>query len=237
MRKSNFHAAKVFASSLLVLVGTREARAVERTRRRVQPRLETFPVNVCGQGRHILEAVVGTNDSLRVARRTAQFRFRCARLHRPAVVDIHVLIAEVGHAGRNHHIGRLPHLLAGRVSVIGVPGVPAHGRSERQRLAHHDAEEPHRLSFRISRQQRDGIDAGLVRCNAGDDAGAGIEAERRRQTLGGKMNGTHAGAGNAVKKQVARPRAVNRGAVDFGCGGRFGSEYRTGVVCAAELGR
>jgi len=52
--------------------------------------------------RHVREAAVRTDEAAGGARFPAEVGIRGAGLHHPTVVDVHVLVAEIGHARRDH---------------------------------------------------------------------------------------------------------------------------------------
>ena len=64
-----------------------------------------------------------------VALGALEVRLLRARLHRPAVVDVHVLVAVVGEAAPDDRVGGVPHDPVGDVVLPDVPAVPAHVRA------------------------------------------------------------------------------------------------------------
>src|SRR5579872_3554060 len=73
-------------------------------------------MNVVSESLHVGELLVGMEDSARVA------------LPLPRIVDVHVDIACILHARRDHLIRRSAHAFVVDLGSKIVPAVPAHGR-------------------------------------------------------------------------------------------------------------
>ena len=84
-----------------------------------------------------------------------------ARLDRPAIVDVHVHVAVIDHAGGNHRVGRVAHDLVGHAVVPDVPTVPAHVRRQGQRVAADDLELPLGLAQGVLGAERDHVLAAI----------------------------------------------------------------------------
>ena len=104
------------------------------------PALRPLAVDVVGQGLHVRETLVGVDHAPRVARLAAERRVGGARFHRPAIINVHVLVAVIHHAAADHRVGGGAHDLVGHVAFPHIPTVPAHVRRQRQRFAADDLE-------------------------------------------------------------------------------------------------
>jgi len=173
-------------------------------------------VDICREGLHVGEVLVGQNGAGGVARRACESRVGGIGPHHPAVVDIDVLVAEIRHAGPDHGVRRLAKQFVADAVVVRVPMVPAHGRRQRERVAGDNPELASRGSALVPGPQRDGELAALPRRRPGDDAGVAVESEAARQALGGEPHGPLARARNAVKERSPRTAPVDTGAVQAG---------------------
>ncbi len=86
------------------------------TRGGVNSQLQSFSVNVVGQGLHVRKLAIGMKNALGVA------------LTLPGVVNVDVNITGVAHSAGDHSVGLCTH--CGVVNFVAemVPAVPAHGR-------------------------------------------------------------------------------------------------------------
>ena len=142
----------------------------------------------------------------------------------PAVVDIDVLIAVIGHAGGDHDIGGIAHVLLGDAVVVDVPAIPAHRRRQGQRVADHDLERPLAGPMLVLGPQRHGPFAPVLRDPAGDDAGSGVQLQALGQAGGREVDRPRPRAGNSIDERPSRPGAVDLRAVDLGLRPRLGRQ-------------
>ena len=153
--------------------------------------------------------LVRQDVALRIAERTNLFRVRAVLGVCPAIVDIHILIADVGHPRFHHHVGGIPHQLVGNASVISVPVVPAHRWRQRERVAANDLERPPGLALGILRAKRDNVLATL-RKRTGDLAGRRIDLQPFGQTFDRKFHRPLPGGGNRQGRDHRRHAGLAR---------------------------
>ena len=147
-----------------------------------------------------------------------------AFLLHPAIVDIDVLVSVVGHAGGDHDIGGMTHVLLGDAVVVDIPAIPAHRRRQGQRVADDDLERPHADPLRVLGFESCGPLAPVLRDSARDDASRGVKLQALGQAGGREVEGTQPRAGNAVEERLSRPGAVDPWAVDLRLRPRLGRQ-------------
>ncbi len=201
----------------LMLPASGKAGAGPRAGRRVDAGLQPARMDVVGQPLHVGEMLVGQDVALRIAERTNLLRVGAVLRVPPAIVDIDVLIADVGHPFLHHHVGGLAHQLVGNAAVVGVPVVPAHRRRERERVAADDLERPAGLTPRILYMEADDVLATLLQ-RTGDLAGFRIDFQPVGQALNREFHRPRPGGGNRKQERTPRPHAEHPGPVDPGRG-------------------
>ena len=220
----------------LVLIRADVAGARRRPRRSVDARLEALGVDVVGEGLHVGETLVGVDHALRVARLAAERWVGGARLHRPAIINVHVLVAVIHHAAADHRVGGGAHDLVGHVALPHIPTVPAHVRRQGQRLAAHDLELALRLAELVGGPERHDVCAGLLD-PALDLAGLGIHRQALRQMVHGKGHRAVARRRNREQERMPRMHAEDARAVDARRARRLGREDDGVFVRRADNGR
>jgi hypothetical protein len=108
---------------LLVSEAGRQPLAGRGAGRGVDAELESLRVDVVGEGRDPVREV----DRIRL-----ESALRVALGRHPAVVDVDVLVAGVGHAGLDDDVGGVADQLLVDVAAEGVPAVPPHRRGRRE---------------------------------------------------------------------------------------------------------
>ena len=161
----------------------------------------------------------------RVAGLAAQLALGRARLHRPAVVDVHIHVAMINHAGAYHRVGRLADDLVRHVVLPDVPAIPAHVRRERERVSADDPERAAGLDAPVGDLEDDVVSSGAVE-PAADLAGLRVEPEPLGKAYGRVPEGTLAGGRDLEQERRAGPDAEDIGAVDAGLRARPGRQDR-----------
>ena len=154
----------------------------------------------------------------------------------PTIVDVDVLVADVGHPGADHHVGRLADQLVGDPVVVCVPMVPAHRRGQRQQspltiFSGRDAR-----PWRVLRVQHERIGAALG-SRAAEDAGGRVELQTGRQILRGELHRPAAGGWNAVKERMPGAAAVDLRSVYSWCRSGLGRENQFGSAHKRQFRR
>ena len=152
-----------------------------------------------------------------------------ASLLHPAVINVDVLVSVVGHAGGDHHVGRVAHVLLGDVMIVDVPTVPAHRRGQSQCITDDDSERPLVRPVLIPRSQRHRPFASLTRDPACDDTGLRVELQVRRQPRRGKPNRSGASARDSVDERSSRAGAIDPWPVDLWLRPRLGRQDHSGL--------
>jgi len=183
-------------------------------------------VDVVGQGGHVGEEPVRADRAVGVAGLAADPGVVGPRLDHPAVVDVHVLVAEVGHARGDHRVGRLAHVPVGDAVVVDVPGVPAHGGRQGELVADDDLQRAIGAPVRALRLEHHGVLAALERGTTGDDAGGRVELHAFGQ-VGGEGDRSLARARDAIDERPPGATPVDERAVDPRLGPRLGREDRS----------
>ena len=143
----------------------------------------------------------------------------------PGVIDVDVGPAVVDQAGSRHRAGRAEDLLLIDRFGPAIPAVPAHGRRERDRIAHRDPKRFLGVTLGVMRMQANVIAAGL-RQRAGDSAGAGVHRQAGRESLDREFDRPPAGRRDVVKERRTRPHAKHRRAVESRGRRRSGRQTR-----------
>ena len=177
------------------------------------PALRPEAVDVVRERLHVREAGVRVDPARGVALRSLEVRLLRPRLHRPAVVDVDVLVAVVGEAARDDRVGGLPHDPVGDVVLPHVPAVPAHVRGQRQRVADHDPERALRRAVAVRGRQGDGVRA-RGRHRPADPAVGRVEPKAGGKALGREAHRPLAGRGDREEEGRSGPRAEHPRAVD-----------------------
>ena len=145
---------------------------------------------------------------------------RAGRGH-PAIVDVHVHVAVVDHAARDHGVGRVAHDLVAHAVYPDVPTIPAHVRRQRQPVADDDAELPLRGAQLVRGAKHDHVLAANGRA-AADPAGLAVQRQALGQPLGGELHWPPARGGDRKQQRMAGANAEDFAPLIFGCGDGFG---------------
>ena len=170
--------------------------------RRIDARLHAQCVDLVAHGAHVGEFFV---------RRERMVRAGAGAL--PGIVDIHVGPAVFDQSAGGEGPGGLEHFCLIDFQSETIPGVPAHGRRERDPLAHDDAEVFAGGASCVLRREYDGVFTRRGEA-AGDLSRRGIDGESFGQPFDGELHWPLAGGGDAVEEGMARADSEEGRAVD-----------------------
>lgn len=179
----------------------------------VDARFQPLAVQIIGQSFHVGKVGAGSEISVVVAGHTIYGGIGRLGISIPAIIDVDVGVAMVRESAGEQGIGLSAYQCVADMDVRHVPGTPAHGRSERDRIPHHNAKNASRLSLRIMGANVNGIGA-TVRCSAGNDAGSGIDGEPGRKAGCREPQGTRTYGWDSVKKWVVGMNSIDARSID-----------------------
>ncbi len=180
-------------------------------------------MDVVGQILDSGEPPVGQDTPALVARGPAHDRVVGIELFHPAVIDIDVLPAVVDQSAGDHRLCRLADLLLVDGTAPAVPTVPAHRRSQRDRVSHDQTQRTTGLPQVVAGDQRDLVFTPAVE-TPGDSACLGADGEPVGQALCVEPHGSLSRRRDGIEHGRPRSDAEHLGAVDPWFGARFGCQ-------------
>ena len=153
------------------------------------PIFKPLRMDVIGERLHVRKLFVGMNLALRIA------------LTHPGIVHADDVEAVRGQAALHHPVGGLPDLGIVDGARPDVPGIPAHGRRQRQRaIARDNAQFAGILAVRRTHFKVHHRGPGRLQ-HPGEDPGLRIEFQSAGKMGSGEMQRARARRGNPIEKR------------------------------------